>query len=254
MKSFHSPLVAGAGALVLLAASLPAQALVTIDNFASGPFNAGYVSDASGRVSVGDVETGSMAGGVRDWSVALIGPAGLGATVDISPSGFAFHSETGLGHRFDWTYGSSYVTHHAMNLDLSGEDRLHFQFAEAPLGLNFNVLLYYNGWVGNYSQLGLNIAPQTSPFGVDFRFADFATHMANSSSSADFAHVSGIYIVTQSGSSYTTGGEGFRITSISAVPEPASAAMALAGLGVLLGLRRRSQAPCRSICIAASFA
>lgn len=60
-------------------------------------------------------------------------------------------------------------------------------------------------------------------------------------SQADFSQVSGLFLISQSGGYVTGGGEGFRLTSISAVPEASPAAMMAAGLGViaLLGAKTR---------------
>ena len=163
----------------------------------------------------------------------------------MSPTGFQYRSNLGVGHRFDWFYGDTYVgDDHRVDLNFSAEDTLRFSFGDAPRGLNFNVLLYYRGQIDNYSQLGVNIGPESGAFNVDFRLTDFAAAIADITRPADFSHVSGIYILTQSGGYFAGGGEGFRITSISAVsavPEPGNAAMALAGLAVLAGLQRRRQ-------------
>ncbi len=217
--------------------AMPAQSTVLIDDFASGPANL-QLGVAPGGQFASASQAGTMASGHRQWTVGLYGPVSLGGSLDISPGGFTFREDPGVGHRFDWFYGATYIGHdHPMHLDLSGEDRLRFSFADAPLGLNFNVLLYYRGEIDNYSQVGMNIGPHAGAFNIDLAFADFAARVAVPSRPADFADVSGIYIVTQSGGYVATGGEGFRMASISAVPEPSSALLALVGAG-LIALRR----------------
>lgn len=220
--------------------AMPAQSTVLVDDFSSGAASAQLIAAPGGQF-VSASQAGTMASGYRNWTIGLYGPASLGGSVDISPAGFDFREDLGAHHRFDWFYGATYVGHdHGMHLDLSGEDRLRFSFADAPLGLNFNVLLYYRGEINNYSQLGLNIGPHDGAFDVDFTFSDFAARIAVASRPADFADVSGIYLVTQSGGFVGTGGEGFRLTSISAVPEPSTALLALAGAGVIAWRRRRA--------------
>ena len=238
MKTLHLFLACALAASV----AVPAQSTVLVDDFSSGSASLQLGAAPIGQ-SVSAQQVGTMASGYRSWTIGLYGPASLGGSLDISPSGFTFREDLGVSHRFDWFYGATYIGHdHPMHLDLSGEDRLRFSFADAPLGLNFNVLLYYRGEIDNYSQMSLNIAPHPGAFDVDFAFSDFAARIAIPARPADFSDVSGIYLVTQSGGYVGTGGEGFRMTSISAVPEPSSALLALAGVGVIALRRRRARA------------
>jgi hypothetical protein len=228
-----------------------ASAGVVVDDFSSGAFSSSFSATPAGNV-VADQEAGTMAAGMRQWSLLLAGND-LGAQVDISAAGFDFRSALGVGHRFDWIYGETYVGHdHAMNLDFSSEDTLRFSFADAPRGLNFNVLLYFRDQVDNYAQLGVNLLPSAEPFNVDFRLSNFASAIADRNRPADFSRVSGIYIVTQSGGYFAGGGEGFRITRIealNAVPEPTGLILALTALGAagLAGRRRDVQPGSRSL-------
>ncbi len=227
--------------MAALALALPVRADVLVDDFSTGAFS-GVFAAAPGGSSAGGEQAGSMAAGHRQWQLSLFGASGLGGLVDISPAGFEFRSNLGVGHRFDWFYGDTYVGHdHRLDLDFSHEQSLRFAFAEVQRGLNFNVLLYYDGQIDNYSQVGINIAPTSTPVNIDFSFAAIAAAIAVPSRPADLSHVSGIYIVTQSGGAVAGGGESFRMTSIStvsAVPESPSAALAAAGLIALWGLRR----------------
>jgi MYXO-CTERM domain-containing protein len=217
----------------------PARAEIVIDDFLTDNFSEAFAA-APADANYFRVQNGAMAGGQRLWNLLLRGADNLGATVEIGDGSFRFHSDMGVGHRFDWYYGTPNAL--PLTLDLSGESTLRFQFLEAARGLNFNVLLYYRGEYDNYSQLGVNIAPHNTPFNVDFSFADFAAAIADPSRPADFSHVSHIYIVTQSGGYYAGGGESFAITSISAVPEAPGWALVLAGVAALAGLQRRRAA------------
>jgi hypothetical protein len=228
-------LVAALGA----ALALPAHAVVMIDDFSTGAFSGAFAAGpAPADPTYHRQQTGTMASGYRDWYLLVRGDPSLGALVDITPAGFDLRTNMGVGHRFDWFYGETYVGHdHSMLLDLSHENTLRFSFDEVERGLNFNVLVYFRHQINNYAQLGVNIAPTHGPVNVDFAFSDFVA--ADPSRPADFSQVSGIYIVTQSGGYYAGGGESFRMTSISAVPEVPSAALLLAGLPLLAWRRRR---------------
>jgi hypothetical protein len=106
-------------------------------------------------------------------------------------------------------------------LDLRSEDRIRINFAYNSAQLNFNILLY-NG-ITPYTQIGLNILAHDHPFSVDFVFADGAYP----SGPLDFSHIDLIYLQTQS----TDHGQSYALTSITAVPEPAS--LPRLGLGAL---------------------
>jgi hypothetical protein len=233
-----------AGATAALAASAvlammtgPAQATVVIDDFSSGRGGFDFVTNPGGTSHLQERD-GSMASGHRQWVLQLNGPTGSTALVDIgnpAGSGFRARGTPGVNHRFDWSYGATYAFgNHTMSLDLSAEDRLRVEFAALPDWLNFNVLVYYRNQVDNYSQVGFTVGPSAGPVTVDFLFSDFAAVIADPSRPADFSQVSGIYLVTQG----PLGAGGFTMASISAVPEPATAAMSLAGLALLLARRR----------------
>ena len=200
--------------------SHPAQ--LAIDDFSTGRFSANYVIAGPGDILDSQTQVGSMAGGERLWGLLLRGPPGLAGAVEIpGPSGgFKFTSDIGIGHRFDWSYGTTYVHYVPMSLDLSEYNALRFSFLEVPRGLNFNVLLYFRGQADNYAQLGVNIGPHTAPFDVDFSFDSFRARIAVPTRPADFSLLSGIYVVTQSGGWLPGGGEGFSVGAISAVSLP----------------------------------
>jgi len=228
-------------AAAALASTLPAHAVVMVDDFSSGAFSGAFAAaPAPHDPTYHRQQTGTMASGYRDWYLLVRGPEDLGALVDITPAGFDLRSNMGVGHRFDWFYGETYVGYdHSMLLDFSHESTLRFGFAEVERGLNFNVLIYFRHQIDNYAQLGINIAPTSSPVNVDFQLADFVA--ADHTRPVDFSQVSGIYIVTQSGGYYAGGGESFRMTSISAVPEVPSGALLMAGLGAVGWAARRTR-------------
>ncbi len=197
--------------------SRPARFVV--DDFSSGPFNNNYALAGPAETVDSQVQAGTMASGQRYWALLLRGSPGAAAAIDIpgAAGGFQFSSDIGVGHRFDWSYGTTYIRHVPMSLDLHNHNALRLHFLEAPRGLNLNVLLYFRGQADNYAQLGTNIGPQATPFDVDFAFDSFRARIAVPARPADFSQVSGIYVVTQSGGWTAGGGEGFAIGSIAAV-------------------------------------
>ena len=229
-------MLALAGAVLVPAA----QALVVIDDFSSGPaalaMQAHQNPDA---VSTLQEQAGSMASGIRDWSLLLRGAPASTGRIGIGPAGLVLRAVAGVAHRFDLYYGG--ITDHLMHLDLSQESTLRFSFADAPLGVSLVVLLYYRNEFDNYSEIGMNLPQHDGPFTADFSLADFAAHPANTARGADLTWVSHIHVITQSGAVTSFGGEGYRLTSISAVPEPASAPLWLVGAAGLAALRRLQQ-------------
>lgn len=210
----------------------PADATVVIDDFRTGPAKVALPASPQGEQAALLNQTGAMAGGHRTWTALLRGPELLGGSVDISPQGFTLQTDAGVYHRIDWLYGDTHDGRPPMRLDLSAADTLRFSFDAVPLGLNFNVLTYFRGEVDNLAQVGRNLLPTPGPVDLDFPFADIASRIADPGRPADFSQVSAIYIVTQSGGFVGTGGEGFRmsgISAVSAVPEPGTWILAVAG-------------------------
>jgi hypothetical protein len=175
--------------------ALPAQSSVVIDDFSTGSVQFQLTAAPAGDAVSGS-QLGAMASGSRYAWLGLYGPTAKGGQLNISASGLDFREDLGATHRMELLYGTP---NHPMHLDLSGESHLRFAFADAPLGLNFNVLLYYRGEVGNYSQLGVNIAPHADAFNVDFAFTDFADAVQDKTRPADFSAISTIWVITQSG-------------------------------------------------------
>ncbi len=225
--------LAAMSALAAALVATAAHAQVVIDNFASGALSEAFGAFPGDTTHYRE-QAGTMASGMRQWSLLVRGNPALGALVDVSSDGFRLQSNLGVSTRLDWFYGQTYVGHdHAMDLDLSAQQTLRFQFAEVERGLNFNVLMYFGNRIDDYGQLGVNILPSAGPVTVDFRLRDFVA----ASAFGDLSHVTGLYIVTQSGGAVAGGGEGFRLTSISALPESGGGMLLGAGL-VALGLWR----------------
>lgn len=129
-----------------------------------------------------------------------------------------------------------------LGLDTTPYDAFRFDFSGLSGVMNINVVLYTGSPLDPvsplyYSTVGVNVAPASpgAPLSFDLPFA--------SSDPFNFARVDGIALVINRANGAT--GLGWNLDSfslVSTVPEPAPAALLLAGLAVLVWLARRQAA------------
>jgi hypothetical protein len=224
--------------LILTLKSAPALADVLIDDFSSGSFS--QTVGITGFSPWVGFQSGPFVGGTRLVSVETFDGthAENPSTVAVTPAGtFEMQSGAGVSHRVILAYGrdNNYgIT--PLGLDLSGTDRIriHFTHNNSPFNqLNFNIQLY-NG-ITPYVQIGYNVPGSAAPFDWDFKYADGAYP----GGPIDFSHIDLMVFQAQGAQDWGIDA----ITAISAVPEPESSAMLLAGLGLIgFAARRRRNA------------
>lgn len=101
-----------------------------------------------------------------------------------------------------------------------------------------DVLLHRDNRADHCSQRGRNIAPRTTPVGVDFPMLDFASVVSRTRQGADVPHVTGMDVVSDADGHVTGGGDASHLNAIhvaSSMPKPGSAALVLAGAGLPWG-------------------
>jgi|GEM_PF-991110 len=230
------------GAFVL-AGSASAQNIV-IDDFSSGATDISIVS-GTGYLESQQNGASGIVGGQRDLLLEVLNnPYNRSAEFEVVPSqgasflsnGAGLLSQVYLDYDGQDSEGNDgfQTAGSGLNLDLSGQNQLRFDFLFADLGLDVKVDFYtYDGGMstGRFSVMEDTFVPQI--YTIDF--SSFTAE--NGGSGVDFSDVDRIVVHFQPQNAATD----FGLKSIQAVPEPTS--MAAIGLG-LVGLisRRRKKA------------
>jgi len=225
------------GVALISLLSLPAQAAsLTIDSFDAPASPSVSVLTSVSEVSFEDLTT-SVPGGVRYvYHHSYINPLNSAVVLSVgngllsSSSGEQARTEVVLG------YGASGPTGPRLGLDFTPYTAFHFEFTGVSADLNIVAGLYTsNPLVPDvyYLNAAVNVAPAVpgGPLVFDLAFTPSATF--------NYAQVDGITLLINRSNSNT--GISYNLDSFSvttAVPEPASALLLLAGIA-LVGTRAR---------------
>lgn len=240
MKTFR--LIAPVLGLATLAGT--ANASIVIDNFTAGPtdllINGGVGYQQSQQASF----DGSIVGGQRDVLFEVnSNPYNQWGRFQIDPSQGASFLSSGAGEtttvKLDYDAfdvepndGTLHSSSTGLNLDLSSQDKLRFNFLFADLGLKTKVDLYTYGSTEAQSSGTFTVASGIdSPTSYDLNLSSLSSV---SGGGVDLKNVDRI-VITFDGSQKALD---FGLSSVQAVPEPTS--MAAIGLGLVgLASRRR---------------
>lgn len=211
--------------IAIAASAMPAANALVIDDFTTGPLD--LTLNSTGEAVT--YQSGSMAGGVREVRFRINNDDRQRPGDVYIDEGF-LSVDTGVGtlHRLQLGYGfDTSGNKKALNLDIGSQDfQVNFDFNDLRLK---TTMLVYSG--SNVSTATKTIAgDQFNPFVVNFSQSDF-------SGSADFTKIDQIFFIGES--DVPRGGNDWAITSIQAVPEPASLLGAAMGLGALAARRRK---------------
>ena len=187
-----------------------AQSLPVIDDFTTGTYQKSLETGSDFNTQAGNPL--HMAGGARRTAFIVAGnQLHQTATMHFLNQGM-LTVETGsrLFHRLEVAYGVDPYTgaNKPLGLNLTPYDRFRVHFDTNDLGLNFNIVVFFDNG-SRYVSLGYNVNPNPSglAFDQDFKFADFS-----GVSGTDWAHVDYIVLVFQSASA--VGGNDFAVKSL----------------------------------------
>jgi hypothetical protein len=226
-----------------VALSVPASAVVVLDNFTAG------ATDLQIGTPTGSVESQqnvAVTGGQRDvWLSVTSNPFQRTARYEIVPAqGMSFYSSgPGLVGQVCLDYDgietenltdNQQTAGPGLNLNLSGEDRLRFNFSFADQGVTVRVDTYTFGTTTRQSTGTFTVGSGvTAATNFDLTFASMSAVAGGGTTLTDVDRI--VVCFTGSGAA-----SDFALGSIQAVPEPASmAALAVGALGLVARKRRR---------------
>lgn len=206
-----------------------AQAVVLIDDFASGPY-----SKVMGAGIDKNIQVGTMLGGDRGtYLEVLANPLNVQMEFNVGNGYLIGDAGSQLRDRVDVMYGVDLIAgtfvQSDMNANLIGEDRIRLGFDSNDLDLNMTLAVRSGANTYTHSRLIAGGRANT-PFDEDVMFTDAGLAGMNW---ADVDEISVKFRNNPSGD--------FALNRLEAVPEPASILALGAGLAMVIRKRRKGQ-------------